>query len=337
MGKIIYPNKLKVGDTVGITAVSMPANDEKIDLAINNLKELGLKVVETSNVRSTGIVSSDGKRRAEEFLELYKNPDVKYIIAARGGEFLMEMLPYLKGHEDIIRNNVKWFQGFSDPSLLNLYITTNFNIATINMENISDYAMKPRFKSLQDSLDFMFKDENEFVQESFEKYQKQEFEEGNLKGYNLTEKNIYECDANNVKFEGRLIGGCIDVFSLIAGTDLDKIEEFVSQFDDEGVIWYLDNCELAPCEFYRRLWYMKQKNYFKNVKGFLIGRSLMQNINNEFFSFKDAVERALKEFNVPIVYNVDTGHIPPQMCMINGSYAIFEYNNGKGKLIQKLI
>lgn len=337
MGKIIYPNKLKVGDTVGITAVSMPANDEKIDLAINNLKELGLKVIETSNVRSTGIVSSDGKRRAEEFLELYKNPDVKYIIAARGGEFLMEMLPYLKGHEDIIRNNVKWFQGFSDPSLLNLYITTNFNVATINMENISDYAMKPRFKSLQDSLDFMFNDENEFIQESFEKYQKQEFEEGNLKGYNLTEKNIYECNTDNVKFEGRLIGGCIDVFNMISGTDLDKIEEFVSQFDDDGVIWYLDNCELAPCEFYRRLWYMKQKNYFKNVKGFLIGRSFMQYNNNEFFTFKDAVERALRELNVPIVYNVDTGHIPPQMCMINGSYAIFEYNNGKGKLIQKLI
>lgn len=337
MGKIIYPNKLKVGDTVGITAVSMPANDEKIDLAINNLKELGLKVIETSNVRSTGIVSSDGKRRAEEFLELYKNPDVKYIIAARGGEFLMEMLPYLKGHEDIIRNNVKWFQGFSDPSLLNLYITTNFNVATINMENISDYAMKPRFKSLQDSLDFMFNDENEFIQESFEKYQKQEFEEGNLKGYNLTEKNIYECNTDNVKFEGRLIGGCIDVFNMISGTDLDKIEEFVSQFDDDGVIWYLDNCELASCEFYRRLWYMKQKNYFKNVKGFLIGRSFMQYNNNEFFTFKDAVERALRELNVPIVYNVDTGHIPPQMCMINGSYAIFEYNNGKGKLIQKLI
>ena len=337
MGKIIYPNKLKVGDTVGITAVSMPANDEKIDLAINNLKELGLKVVETSNVRSTGIVSSDGKRRAEEFLELYKNPDVKYIIAARGGEFLMEMLPYLKGHEDIIRNNVKWFQGFSDPSLLNLYITTNFNIATINMENISDYAMKPRFKSLQDSLDFMFKDENEFVQENYKKDQKQKCEEGNLKGYNLTEKNIYECDTNNVKFEGRLIGGCIDVFNMISGTDLDKIEEFVSQFDDDGVIWYLDNCELAPCEFYRRLWYMKQKNYFKNVRGFLIGRSFMQYNNNEFFTFKDAVERALRELNVPIVYNVDTGHIPPQMYMINGSYAIFEYNNGKGKLTQKLI
>ena len=207
MGKIIYPNKLKKGDTVGITAVSMPANDEKIDIAIDNLKGIGLNVIETSNVRSSGIVSSDGKRRAEEFLELYKNPDVKYIIAARGGEFLMEMLPYLKGHEDIIKNNVKWFQGFSDPSLLNLYITTNFNIATINMENISDYAMRPWYKSIQDSVYFMFSDSNEFVQESFEKYQKQEFEEGNLKGYNLTEENVYECENNNVKFEGRLIGG----------------------------------------------------------------------------------------------------------------------------------
>ena len=47
MGKIIYPNKLKKGDTVGITAVSMPANDEKIDIAIDNLKGIGLNVIET--------------------------------------------------------------------------------------------------------------------------------------------------------------------------------------------------------------------------------------------------------------------------------------------------
>jgi muramoyltetrapeptide carboxypeptidase LdcA involved in peptidoglycan recycling len=337
MGIIIYPQKIKKGDTVGVTAVSMPANEEKIDLAIDNLKELGVNVIETNNVRKEGIVSSDEKERAEELLELYKNPDVKYIIAARGGEFLMEMLPYLDEHRDIIRNNPKWMQGFSDPSLLNLYITTNFNIATINMENISEYAMKPRFKSLQDSLDFMFSNEEEFVQESFDKYQKEEFEEGNLKGYNLTEENIYECDENDVKIEGRIIGGCIDTFNLIAGTKMDNIKNFVSQFEEEGVIWYIDNCELAPCEFYRRLWYMDQMGYFKNIKGFLIGRSFVQRNDQYSFSFKSAVERALKKFNVPIIYDVDIGHVPPQMYIVNGSYAIFEYKSGKGKLIQKMI
>lgn len=337
MGVIIYPEKIKPNDTIAITAVSMPANVEKIDLAIDNLKELELKVIETKNVRSDGIVSSEGKERAEELLELYKNPDVKYIIAARGGEFLMEMLPYLDEHKDIIKNNPKWFQGFSDPSLLNLYITTNFNIATINMENVSEYAMKPRFKSIQNSLEFIFSNEKEFIQESFDKYQKEEFEYGNTKGYNLTEDNIYECEQGNVTFKGRIIGGCIDTFNLIAGTKMDNIKNFVSQFDEEGVIWYFDNCELSPCEFYRRLWYMNQMGYFKNVNGFLIGRSFVQRNDNDSFSFKSAVERALKKFNVPIIYNVDIGHIPPQMYIINGSYAEFEFNDGKGKLIQRLV
>lgn len=337
MGVIIYPEKLKKGDTVGITAVSMPANDEKIDLAINNIKDLGLNIVETDNVRSQGIVSANGKTRADELLELYKNPSVKYIIAARGGEFLMEMLPYLNENIDVIKNNPKWFQGYSDPSLLNLYITTNFNIATINMENISEYAMKPRFKSIEDTINFIFSDEKEFIQTSFDKYQKEEFEEGNLNGYNLTEENIYECKQKDVSFEGRIIGGCIDTFHLISGTKMDNVVNFVSQFDNEGVIWYLDNCELSPCEFYRRLWHMDELGYFKNVRGFLIARSFMQRNDNDKFNFKCAVERALNKFNVPIVYNVDIGHVPPQMYIVNGSYARFEYSNNKGKLIQKMI
>lgn len=337
MGRIIYPSKLKKGDVLGITAVSATSNEQKIDLAINNLENLGLVVKETSNVRKEdGLVSSSAIQRAEELLELYKDTSVKYIIAARGGEFLMEMLPYLDKHENVIRNNPKWVQGFSDPSLLNLYITTKYNIATVHMENVSDYAMNPYFKSIQDSIDFMFSDEKEYIQESFEKYQEQEFVEGNLKGYNLTKNNSYDCNKEHVRFEGRIIGGCIDTFHLLAGTKLDNISNFVSQFE-EGVIWYIDNCELTPCEFYRRLWQMENLGYFKNVKGFLIGRSMMQKDENTYFSFKNAVERALLKYDVPIVYNVDIGHVPPQMYIINGSYAIFEYKDSKGKLTQKLI
>ncbi len=338
MSIIIYPEKLNVGDTIATTAVSSTSNSEKIDLAIENFKNLGLEVIETNNVRKEeGIVSSSGKIRAEELLELYKNPNVKYIIAARGGEFLMEMLPFLDEDKEIIRNNPKWFQGFSDPSLLNLYITTTFNIATINMENISEYAMNPRYKSIQNSIDFLFSKENTFIQESFDKYQEEEFEEGNLKGYNLTKENIYECNMPKVEFSGRIIGGCIDTFHLISGTKLDNINNFVSQFDDEGVIWYIDNCELSSFEFYRRLWMMDNMGYFKNVKGFLIGRSFMQKAYNPSFTFKQAVERALNKYNVPIVYNVDIGHVPPQMYIVNGSFATFKYENGKGTLKQELI
>ena len=77
--------------------------------------------------------------------------------------------------------------------------------------------------------------------------------------------------------------------------------------------------------------------YFKNVKGFLIGRSFVQREYTASFTFKDAVERALRKCNVPIVYNVDIGHVPPQMYIVNGSYATFKYEDGKGVLTQKLI
>ena len=144
-------------------------------------------------------------------------------------------------------------------------------------------------------------------------------------------------EEKEISFEGRCIGGCLDVLLAFAGTCYDATLSFIHQYQQDGFIWYFDIFDLTPVSLSLALFKLKTLGWFKNVKGFLIGRSLMQNNNNEYFTFKDAVERALRKFNVPIVYNVDTGHIPPQMCMINGSYAVFEYNDGKGKLTQKLI
>lgn len=336
MGKLIYPEKLDIKDTIGITAPSAMANLDKIDIAENNLRSLEFNIIETEDVRKEqGIVSDSAINRANELLELYRNPEVKYIISARGGEFLMEILPYLEKNKEIIKNNPKWFQGYSDNSLLNLYITTNFNIATVHMENIGDFAMNPMHKTLKNTIKFMTDKNNIIIQNSFGKYQKDEFIDGNLRGYNLTEDDIYKCNMENVRFSGRIIGGCIDVFQMILGTKMDNTLNFVSQFD-EGVIWYIDDCELMPCELYRRLWYMKEEGLFNNTNGFLIGRSRMEDENQEF-SFYDAINRALSDLNKPIVYKVDIGHIPPQFLIVNGSYTTFEYNNGKGILTQELI
>ena len=42
-------------------------------------------------------------------------------------------------------------------------------------------------------------------------------------------------------------------------------------------------------------------------------------------------------FEKEIIYDVDIGHIPPQITCINGAYGEFEYINGKGILKQKYI
>ena len=235
-------------------------------------------------------------------------------------------------------DKVKYLQGFSDTSLINFYLTTNYNIATINSEHISDYWMKNLERPQTDVINIIKGNyiNNEYIQQSFEKYQLNEFESGNYNGYNLTEKVEYKLlnfNKSSFNVSGRIIGGCIDVITQVIGTKYDNTKKFCRQFK-EGMIWYIDNCELSFLELYRRLFQMKNAGWFDNVNCILFGRSFVKEKIGEF-TLEVALQKALGDLNVPIIYDVDIGHVPPQLVMINGSYATFEYNNGKGKIIQK--
>jgi len=335
-----YPKAAGENDTIGITAISSHANLDKIELAENNLRKLGVNILETENVRTKyKLVSSSGKERANQFMQLWKNPQVSHIIAARGGEFSMEMIPYIHEYnEELLKLSPKWMQGYSDTSLINFYLTTNYNIATVHAQNLGDYAMKNTHKSLVDTLNMVkLKEKDEYVQESFEKYAGIEDTDDLGASYNLVHESKYKSltGEENIKFEGRMIGGCIDVIKTLLGTPYDNTNNFCIQFE-EGMIWYLENCEMSVTDLYRALWQMRESGWFNNVKGFLIGRT-MSSSAVEDFTYLDALKDSIGMLNVPIIYDVDIGHVPPQITCINGAYGEFEYIKGKGILKQKYI
>jgi len=337
---IRYPKGVKVNDTIGITAISSHANLDKIDLAENNLKKLGFNILETENVRTKyKLVSSSGEERARQFVELWKNPEVSHIIAARGGEFSMEMIPYLHEYKEELLNLMpKWMQGYSDTSFINFYLTTNYNIATVHAQNLGDYAMNDMHKSIVDTLNMVKLNENdEYVQESFDKYAGIEDTDAMGASYNLIHESSLKSlnGEENIKIEGRMIGGCIDVIKSLLGTRYDNTKGFCKQFD-EGMIWYLENCEMSVPDLYRALWQMREAGWFDNAKGFLIGRT-MSSSAVEDFTYVDALKDSIGTLKLPIIYDVDIGHVPPQITCINGAYGEFEYENGKGILKQKYI
>ena len=336
---MIYPKFIEEKALIGVTAPSNGITKKeklyRLDSAIKKLSEQGFNIKETSNVRtSIKGKSSDSKTQAKELLELFQDKDVTSIICASGGDFLLEILPYIDFN--IIKKNPKWLQGYSDPTSLLYIITTTLDIATIYSNNFCAFGMNPWHKSLSDNLEIL--KGNLIKQTSFDKYENtyQDYIIGD-EPYLLTEP-VYWKNLNNeeiIEVTGRIIGGCIDCLNDLFGTRFDNTINFIEKYKDDGIIWYFDNCELSNDQLIRTLWKFKNHGYFNHTKGIIFGRSAKVSSYYDI-SLEDALKHSLNDLNIPIIIDTDIGHIAPRITIINGSIATITSTKGKGSISFKL-
>ena len=115
---MIIPKYIQSDSCIGVTAPSggayKPTDKIRFENAKNKLKELSYNVIFTDNVFCDDGYgrSSDKCVRAKEFMSLIKDDTIDYIVSAKGGDYLAEMLPYLDFKK--IKKNPKWVQGYSD-------------------------------------------------------------------------------------------------------------------------------------------------------------------------------------------------------------------------------
>ncbi|MNJ48514.1 LD-carboxypeptidase [compost metagenome] len=78
---------------------------------------------------------------------------------------------------------------------------------------------------------------------------------------------------------------------------------------------------------------MKLAGWFNNCTGLLFGRSdANQPVDN--YTAEDIYKELYEELQIPIIYDIDCGHVPPQITFINGAYAKIEVRDGKGSVMQ---
>ena len=79
----------------------------------------------------------------------------------------------------------------------------------------------------------------------------------------------------------------------------------------------------------------KEAGWFKNANGILFGRTRSKEVIHGF-TYEDALHSVFDELKIPVIYDIDVGHVDLQWTMINGSFAEFEYNDGKGRISQNI-
>lgn len=333
---MIYPKFIKENNCIGVPAPSAGADcQERINKSLNakkTLESLSYKLVLSKNLlKCENGRSAPAKERAKEINYMFSNKEVDMILCAAGGEFLVEILPYIDF--DIIKENPKFIAGFSDPTGLLYPITTKCDIATIYGQNFTSFGTETLHQSQIDFLDIIKGNLKE--EHSYDLYENEYIEKKTgLENYNLTEKVYWNTlDNKPVTIKGRIIGGCFDLISSIAGTKYDGINSFNEKYKNDGIIWYFDNCELSKEETIRILWKMNELNYFKYAKGVIFGRF---GVDKTYYNYsvKSCLEDSiLKELNIPIIYDADISHKAPCLTIINGAIADINVKNGKAKIV----
>jgi len=338
---MIFPKPLAQGDTIAVTAPSSGVPTVLHPLlhrSRKHMEQLGFNVVEGQTIWTEDkCVSAPREVRAREFMQYLLDPNIQAIIPPWGGEFLMDILPLLDW-EQLKEAPPKWVLGYSDISTFLFAYTLRTGVATAHGPNYVDVSSSnPLDPVTARWLDVLG---NTHAVEQVSSTHYQSAWNHDIPGFHLdtlsTWKSLGEnetASANKISFTGRVIGGCMDTISILIGTPYAPVQSFVQEYClASGVVWYLESCEMNAADIYRHLWQMKQCGWFEHATGILIGRPAGYSATQNF-EMTDALSAALGDLGIPVLYDVDIGHMPPQLTLINGALATVTYQDGQGQVV----
>lgn len=345
MNHIRYPSSLKPGEIVGVTAPSSgvaPDLEPRLQFCVETVRGFGYKVRLGECLRSDGIVSASAKARADELTAMLLDDDIAIVVPPWGGELLIDMLPLLD-FDQLALAKPKWIAGYSDLSTLLMPFTMLTGIATLHGSNFMEtpYTPDPALKHRREVVTLSAGDS--FIQGSAARYQTEWTRYQNdprVSEWNYSQPGQWkwlehEKDGDaTITVSGRLIGGCVEVISMLPGTPYGDVERFARDYAPEGLLFYLEVCEEPAPGACRMLHHMKLAGWFKHANAILVGRTLAPNAHN--FTQHEAMVDALGNLGVPIIYDMDIGHVPPQAILVNGALATMTFGAGGNRIEQRL-
>ncbi|MCG7345599.1 LD-carboxypeptidase [Sporosarcina sp. ACRSL] len=337
---IRYPEPLRQGGTIGVTAPSSGVDEslhQLVHRAKHQFEKRGYPVNVGNTVWTQNKAASAAKEiRAAELMEMFKNSEINAIIPPWGGEILMEIL-HLIDWDEI---KPKWILGYSDLSTFLFALTVKTGIATAHGPNLVELRSDEWEPVASQFMNVLQAPAGSSIEQlSSKKFQSKWQHDAPDDPY------VYKLDSptewkvlgeDTIELEGRFLGGCIDTIRHLVGTPYGDIASFQNNFlNDEPILWYFENCEMNATDFHRTMLQFVYAGWFENAAGIIFGRSPAgQEVKG--FTVLDSMERIKDLTGLPIIYDADLGHVPPQITFVNGASGKVFVENGKGHVTTSL-
>lgn len=317
-----FPAPLRPGDRIGVTSPSAgvaPHEAARIDFCVGWLRDAGFDVVVGRAMDGTGITSAPAAERAAELTAMLVDPAIRCVLPPWGGETAVDLVDLLDW-DALAAAEPTWLVGYSDLSTLLVPITTRLGWATLHGDNLADtpYAVPD---GLLHWLD---------VAAGAGPHRQRDAgvvadwwgltEDPHATTWKPAGEGRWSLHgADTLDVTGRLIGGCVETMGTIAGTPYGDVAAFGRAHAAEGLLVYLEVAGADAATVCRTLHGLRLAGWFDDARAVLVGRTHAP--DHPRLSQRDAVLDALGRLGLPIVLDLEIGHVPPHLPLVNGALA----------------
>ena len=341
---IRYAAPLRPGDTIAVTSPSSgvaAAEQGRLEFAAAGLRDRGYRVVVGECMDGARHVSGPASERARELGAFLTDPTVRAVIPPWGGDLAIDLLPLLDW-DAISTAEPTWFIGFSDISTLLIPLTLLTGAATVHGNNLMDTPYRAP-NGLLDWLDITAREAGStilqvppgrFRSEGWDDYVAQpDVSEMTLDAAGAWQR--LDDGRGAIDVTGRLIGGCLDTVCNIAGTPYADLGAFADEYAPEGLIVYIEVADEDALTACRHLHGMRLAGFFDRANAVLVGRTRAPDAPT--MTQHEAVLDALGGLGIPIIGDVECGHVQPFMPIVNGALGRVRHGDGPSSLEQMLV
>jgi muramoyltetrapeptide carboxypeptidase len=272
------PPALHKGDLIGVVAPAGAVKTEDLNAGIKRLEELGFRVLLGRSVlQRVRYLAGRDRDRAADLVDMFANPEVRAVVAARGGYGTSRVIPLLDF--DAIGRTPKILVGSSDVTLLLHCVQTHCRFVTFHGPMVSPNFGKYSSPTTSDSFVRMLSAIK--APGAFDLPGVKALKSGNA--------------------EGVLTGGCLSLVCQTIGTSY--------EIRTDNAILFLEDINEPPYRIDRMLTYLKQIGKFDKVRAVVFG--LMPDCHpspHESYALEDVIRDVLGDLACPILLDFPSGH-----------------------------
>ena len=282
---LLRPAPLRKGDTIGVVAPSYSPREGWLTRGVKALERAGYGVIlDPELLTMRRFQRREDERRAENFMAMWTNPEVKAIIGGTGGYGAVRMLPYLE--PEVFRLNPKSFVGYSDVTALHLWLNRRAGLRTFHGPTVDDLVPGTRDATMTSLLAALTTPRP------------------------AARLGRGVCRAVRPgKATGRLVGGNLSLVQQSIGTPY--------EVPVDGAILFLEETKDPMSVVDERLLHLRASGLLQRVRGVVFGHLSLD--RSEEDEFEDFVLDLVSDLDVPVLMDFPAGHDVPNLTLPLGT------------------